>query len=589
MGHGNGLDFFAVHLERAGAGTTETAHVIKGKRADAKPVILEVKLECVFAGRERVRTFPLNTVQVNQVPEKHRPALEQVEAIAGEAPAGGQDHAFRAAFGHFNIRCNGVGAVEQERGIALRQTDHRMGENELRATGCDIRARGHDTGSHRGVHRKDLIFLGFRDEHLLHLLHFAGKLIGDVLGLAEVRVQIVKLKHLIVERVGIGSAEGFPRCPIHLGTEQPAFLVQGPLAKHLEILGLVVRRFLGIFRIKRVGKTRTLDRCLLDAVYRFGCRNAGGLENCRYDVNHMAELLAQAALILDACRPRNGHVLANTSEFRGVLLEPGKRCIKGPRPARRHVVVSLLGAPDVIPFHLIGYRHLVDAVEPRDFVRRAHRATFGAGTVVAVDIDDERVVELAHVLNSLNDASDFAVVVSGKRGENFHLLDEELLLLGCQIIPVFEDIRWPRLQPGILRDHAELLLVFKNLLAKLVPAHVKDVHVVDLLYPFLGRMMWSVCSSRRVFQEKRFVGYRLVNAIQVIDGIVGHSGDQIPFRLTLEWINLCGVAEKIRLPLVRITTDEAIEILEAHAGRPLIERTNLAGSEGRRVVILAKP
>jgi len=79
------------------------------------------------------------------------------------------------------------------------------------------------------------------------------------------------------------------------------------------------------------------------------------------------------------------------------------------------VVVSLLGAPDVIPLHLNIDRHLADAIEPRDFVGRARRATFGAGAVVAVDVDDERVVELAHVLDGLNDAPDFAVVV-GREG-----------------------------------------------------------------------------------------------------------------------------------------------------------------------------
>ena len=111
-----------------------------------------------------------------------------------------------------------------------------------------------------------------------------------------------------------------------------------------------------------------------------------------------------------------------------------------------------------------------DAVEERDFVGRAHRAALGAGAVVAVDVDDERVVELAHVLDGLNDAPDLVVVVGREGGKDLHLLDVELLLLGRAIIPVFEDIRRPGLQLGVLRDHAELLLVFEDLLAQLVPA-----------------------------------------------------------------------------------------------------------------------
>ena len=357
MRHGFGGHDLAVHLERAGAGTAEAAHVVEGERADAEAVILEVELQGVLAGRERVRAFPLDAFQVNQVPEEHRLALEQVEAIAGEASAGGQDHAFRAAFGHFNVGGDGVGTVEQERRITLRQADHRPGIDELGAAGGDVRTRGDDARGHRGVHREDLILLRLRDEHLLHLLHLVRILVGDVLGLAEVRVQVVEFEHLVVERVGIGGAEGFPRRAVHLGAEQPAFVIQRPLAHHLEVLGLVARRFLGVFRVKRVGEARALDRRLLDAVHRFGRRDAGDFEDRRHDVNDMHELLAQAALVLDACRPGDRHVLADAAELRGVLLEPGERRIEGPGPARRHVVVGLLGAPDVIPFHLICDRH----------------------------------------------------------------------------------------------------------------------------------------------------------------------------------------------------------------------------------------
>ncbi len=430
MRHGNGLDFFAVHFERAGAGAAKTAHVVEGERADAKAVILEVELQRVFAGHERVRAFPLDAFQVNQVPEEHRLALEQVKTIAGEAPAGGQDHAFRAALRHVNVRRDGVGTVEQERGIALRQANHGPGVNELGTAGGDVRARGHDAGSHRGVQREDLIFLGFRDEHLLHLLHLVRMLVGDVLGLAEVRVQVVEFEHLVVERVGIGGTKGFPRRAVHLGAEQPALMIQRPLAHHLEVLGLVPRRCLGVFRVKRVGEARAFDRRLLDAVYRFGRRDAGDFKNGGHHVNDMHELLAETAFVLDVTGPGYRHVLADAAELGGILLEPGERRIEGPGPARRHVVVSLLGAPDVIPFHLICDRHIVDAIEPRDFVGRAHRAAFGAGAVVAVDVDDKRIVELAHVLDGLNDAPDFVIVVGGEGGEDFHLFDVELLLLG---------------------------------------------------------------------------------------------------------------------------------------------------------------
>jgi hypothetical protein len=74
-------------------------------------------------------------------------------------------------------------------------------------------------------------------------------------------------------------------------------------------------------------------------------------------------LLAQAALVLDPGRPRHYHVLLDAAERRGVLLEPEEGCIERPRPAGRHVVVGLLGAPDVEELHLHVDGQFVEAVK----------------------------------------------------------------------------------------------------------------------------------------------------------------------------------------------------------------------------------
>ena len=101
--------------------------------------------------------------------------------------------------------------------------------------------------------------------------------------------------------------------------------------------------------------------------------------------------------------------------------------------------------------------------------------------------------------------------------------------------------------------------------------------------------MRRVRGAGRVLDEERLAGVDLVDAIQVINGVVGHAGDQVPSRLALKGIDLGGVAEQVRLPLVGVAADEAVEILEAHAGRPLVERPDRTGREGRRVVVLAEP
>ena len=89
--------------------------LLKRERAHAEAVVLEVELDGVLAGRERLRAFPLDALQIDQVPQEHRLALEQVEAVAGEAPARGQDHALGTAFGHGDVRGDGVGRVRAGR------------------------------------------------------------------------------------------------------------------------------------------------------------------------------------------------------------------------------------------------------------------------------------------------------------------------------------------------------------------------------------------------------------------------------------------------------------------------------------------
>ena len=92
-----------------------------------------------------------------------------------------------------------------------------------------------------------------------------------------------------------------------------------------------------------------------------------------------------------------------------------------------------------------------------------------------------------------------------------------------------------------------------------------------------------------VLDEDRLVRLDLVHPRHVVDGVVGHSGDEIPARLALERIDLRRVAEQVRLPLVGIAAGEAVEVLETHADRPTVEGPGLAGLEGRNVVVLAKP
>ena len=189
----------------------------------------------------------------------------------------------------------------------------------------------------------------------------------------------------------------------------------------------------------------------------------------------------------------------------------------------------------------------------------------------------------------LDHAADLVVGVGPVGGEDVDLADEQLLLVGRQLIPLLQQVVGPGRQLGVLRDHAELLLVGEDRLAQLVPALVEQVHVADLLDPLRRRVVRRVDAAGHVVDEERLVRVDRGDALHVVDRVVGHRGDQVPARVADVRIDRRGVAEQVRLPLVGVAADEAVEVVEAHAGRPLVERPGLARLELGRVVVLAEP
>ena len=85
-------------------------------------------------------------------------------------------------------------------------------------------------------------------------------------------------------------------------------------------------------------------------------------------------------------------------------------------------------------------------------------------------------------------------------------------------------------------------------------------------------------------------GAAAFRSLQVADGIVGQVSGEVVAFLADPWIHRSRVAEQVGRPLVGLATQEAIEILKAHADRPLVERARSgAVGEARRVVVFAEP
>ena len=182
------------------------------------------------------------------------------------------------------------------------------------------------------------------------------------------------------------------------------------------------------------------------------------------------------------------------------------------------------------------------------------------------------------------------------RSVDIRLLDEELLFVPAERVPPGQlraavnllSVR-PRGQLRVRRHDAQELLVGENSLAQFFPAIVEQMQSADLVDPFLRRMMRRVRAARYVIDEPRLGGRELLQLLHVLDRLVGHGRGQVPAGIALEGEDRCRVAEQVRLPLARVAADEAVEVLEAHAGRPLVEGPGLAVREEWRVVVLAEP
>src|SRR5260221_10460502 len=90
------------------------------------------------------------------------------------------------------------------------------------------------------------------------------------------------------------------------------------------------------------------------------------------------------------------------------------------------------------------------------------------------DIQDQRVLELAHILDRLDDPANLVVGVSEVGAEDVGLLDEELLLLEAQLVPRSEE------HTSELQSHSDL--VCRLLLEKKKKSTTQPLRVIRFCY-----------------------------------------------------------------------------------------------------------
>src|SRR5215831_3356969 len=161
------------------------------------------------------------------------------------------------------------------------------------------------------------------------------------------------------------------------------------------------------------------------------------------------------------------------------LFGPLERRVERPRPTHCHVRRCLVRTPNIIELQLFLDGN-VDALNGRHLVWGTEYGAFRARAIVTTDVNDERVVKFAHVLDSLDHAADLMVGVSRVCGKDIRLADEKSSLIIRKCVPFlklgaskFSLPIGPRRELGIRGNDAKALLISENRLTKLFPAFVK--------------------------------------------------------------------------------------------------------------------
>src|SRR5262249_56796417 len=110
--HSLARHLLAVDFEHTTAAAADAAQIVECERADSQPVVFEVELQRVLAWQQCIRSLPAHALKVDEVPQKHRLALEHIEPVTAEAAALGHDHAFGAARWDVDLGLEGVRRVE---------------------------------------------------------------------------------------------------------------------------------------------------------------------------------------------------------------------------------------------------------------------------------------------------------------------------------------------------------------------------------------------------------------------------------------------------------------------------------------------
>ncbi len=252
-------------------------------------------------------------------------------------------------------------------------------------------------------------------------------------------------------------------------------------------------------------------------------------------------------------------------------------------------MLSVLGPPSASrPPNRVECRDLLldgvgDAVLRQQLADRAI-LPFGAGAVVAEDVDHDRVVTDPEPIELVDQPAGLRVHVLDEARVDFHQAQLERPL-GLRNAGPGRHVGRARRELRIGRNPAELLLAREHAFAVGIPAGVELALV--LAGPFLADLVRTVRRAGRPVHEERLVRGERPMLAQPVDAALRHVLGQVVL-LVMGRFDGRRVLDQPRFPLRRFAREEAVEVVEAVPGRPAVERTHRRRLVGRRVVPLAE-
>src|SRR5205809_4695752 len=174
----------------------------------------------------------------------------------------------------------------------------------------------------------------------------------------------------------------------------PAIMVNVAVTKHFEVLGCMPVLSLGV--VKSINHRRAIERKLFSAIHHLWKRQTRCLHYSRCNIYHVTKLRADLTLGFDSFGPMHHHSVAGAAPMRSNLLGPLKRSIQGMRPANGVVRESIWASPVIYMIHHLGSIPN-NAIQRHHLIVRPFRPAFGARSVITYNVNEQGIIELAHV------------------------------------------------------------------------------------------------------------------------------------------------------------------------------------------------